>query len=52
MKNRLLMEAAKNSSISASILKERGKEVIQTKANADIIFDFVVRDIQLDWKAK
>ena len=44
VKQKLLQEMAKNTAISHKILKERGRDVAEVKQNADIIFDFLVKD--------
>jgi|TARA_B110000305_G_C19342574_1_gene589942 hypothetical protein len=44
IKQTLLQEMAKNTAISHKILRERGKDVAEHKQNADVIFDFLVKD--------
>ena len=40
---------AKNTAISHKILKERGRNVAEVKQNADVIFDFLVKDNTQYW---
>lgn len=44
VKQTVLMEQAKNTAISHKLLKERGRDVATIKQNADVIFDFLVKD--------
>ena len=44
VKQTILMEQAKNTAITHKILKEKGRDVAQIKQNADVIFDFLVKD--------
>ena len=38
------MEQAKNTAMSHKLLKEKGRDVAEVKQNADVIFDFLVKD--------
>jgi hypothetical protein len=44
IKQQLLQEHAKNTAISHKILKERNRDIAECKQNADVIFDFLVKD--------
>lgn len=45
VKQKIFMEQSKNSAISQQLLRQRAKDLCQYKHNADVIFDFIVRDV-------
>ena len=40
---------AKNSAISHKVLREKGRDLVDDKKAADVIFDFIVKDISDKW---